>query len=273
MQAAFDHLVHFLHRAPQEATEALRQAGFHTVPGGRHTHWGTWNSLCYLGLSYIEFLAVEDAEMASRSDNPLIAQLVHENALGEGLGQIAIRTCEIEQWAGRFRELGLDVVGPLPGSRMRADGTTIAWRMLFANDPDRSMKLPFFIQWEQSDEERLRDLQGRGMIAHHPNGADCLSEIGYAVRDLEAALQMWQHWFGWEASARYVDEQIGAICQAISLPGGNVTLCQPQGKGLALQALEARGERPFFAKIAGLGSEMTLHLYGASYFVAGGTDT
>lgn len=266
MHAAFDHLVHFLHRAPEEATSAFRQAGFHTMPGGRHTHWGTWNSVCYFGLSYMEFLAVQDAEIAGQCDNPLIVQLVQENALGEGMGQIAIRTSEIEQWADRFRVLGLEVIGPLPGSRMREDGTRIAWRMLFAKDPDSRLRLPFFIQWEQSDEERLHDLQSRGIIAEHSNGAERLLEVGYAVRHLEETVQLWERWFGWKAGASYADGQIAADCQTFTLSGGNVTLCQPKGMGLTKQALETKGERPFFARMAGMKDSMALYLYGGSYF-------
>lgn len=267
MQATFDHLVHFLHRTPEEAMAAFRQAGFHAMPGGSHPLWGTWNSVCYLGLSYMEFLAVQDAEVASQCDNPLIVQLVQENALGEGMGQIAIRTSEMEQWAKRFRELGLEVKGPLTGSRIREDGSRIVWRMLFAKAPDSRLQLPFFIQWEQSDEERLRDLQSRGIIAEHSNGAGRLMEVGYAVHHLEETVQLWERWFGWKAGPFYTDGQIGAVCQTFTLSGGNVTLCQPTGTGMTQQALEARGERPFFARMTGAQDRMELNLYGGSYFI------
>jgi Glyoxalase-like domain len=267
MNAAFDHLVHFLHRVPEEATTTFRQAGFHAMPGGRHTHWGTWNSVSYFDLSYIEFLAVENREVASQSDNPLIQQLVEEHAAGEGMGQIAIRTTELEQWAKRLQESGLQVTGPLPGSRVREDGTRVAWRMLFAQDQSSERIPPFFIEWEQSDEERHQDLRERGIIAEHANGAKRLVEVGYAVRELGEAAGDWKRWFGWEAGPAFADEQLGATCRTIPLPGGNVVLCQPNGAGLTQQALEARGERPFYARFAGAKQSCALELYGGSYYI------
>ena len=58
----FDHLVHAVHGTPEEAAKQMQELGFHTVLGGEHTNWGTWNSLSYFDLSYIEFLAVQYEE-------------------------------------------------------------------------------------------------------------------------------------------------------------------------------------------------------------------
>ena len=51
----FDHLVHAVNCTPEEAAKQMQERGFHTALGGEHTTWGTWNSLCYFDLSYIEF--------------------------------------------------------------------------------------------------------------------------------------------------------------------------------------------------------------------------
>lgn len=87
MDLALDHIVHFVHRAPAEATEQFRAKGYHAVAGGRHAMWGTWNSLSYFGLTYVEFLAVERQALAKESENPLIRQLVADQKRGEGLGR------------------------------------------------------------------------------------------------------------------------------------------------------------------------------------------
>lgn len=249
MQLSFDHLVHFVHRPPAEAARLFREAGFHAVTGGRHTHWGTWNSLSYFGLSYVEFLAVEDAAVAGRSDNPLIAQLVAEHELGEGLGQIALRTSEMDRWVERFRSLGLKLTGPVDGSRTRDDGKTLRWRMLFAEDPQTARKLPFLIEWQETDEERQADLTQRGIIASHPNGAAELLAVGFAVANLDAAAADWTRWFGLQGGEVFTDERLGARCLSLALPGGSIVLCEPTQPGAAQQALAASGERPFFAKI------------------------
>ncbi len=46
----------------------MQALGFHTVLGGEHTTWGTWNSLSYFDLSYIEFLAVQHEEKAKEAE-------------------------------------------------------------------------------------------------------------------------------------------------------------------------------------------------------------
>lgn len=265
MEAAFDHLVHFLHRPPAEGRSLLAQAGFHVSPGGRHTSWGTWNSVSYFGLSYIECLAVENSEIAGKSDNPLIRQLVDEKPAGEGFGQIAIRTTQILEWSKRLAQAGLEVTGPVPGSRQREDGTTVRWQMLFARDPESGMHPPFFIQWEQADEERFQELSVRGLIGNHANGATHLDSIGYAVRNLEQATDTWSRWFGWEAGPCVFDAELVAHCRTFFLPGGNVALCEPSGAGLTQHILDTRGERPFFVRMKGACEKAQLELFGGLY--------
>ncbi|KMZ40246.1 MULTISPECIES: VOC family protein [Bacillales] len=268
MQLTFDHLVHFVHRTPQEAAVQFCQAGFHAVAGGRHASWGTWNSLSYFGLSYVEFLAVEHPELARQSENPLIRQCIEDEAKGEGFGQIALRTNEMDVWAERLQSQGLQVTGPVAGSRTREDGTTLRWRMLFLEDAGSNLLPPFLIEWSQTDAERREDLTNRGIIGAHPNGAAHLKSIGYAVTDLEEATARWQSWFGWEKSEVFHDKELGAICQAFELPGGNVVLCQPTEEGMAQTAWKKRGQRPFFARLTGGGKDSEYKIGGGSYFLA-----
>lgn len=267
MRLTFDHLVHFIQRSPKEASEQFVQAGFHAGAGGRHASWGTWNSLSYFGLSYVEFLAVEREELARQSDNPLIGQWFDDEKTGEGLAQIALRTSEMDNWAEHFHSQGLLVTGPFEGSRTRDDGTTLRWRMLFVSDEGTSLLPPFLIEWQQTDEERIEDLTKRSIIAAHPNGAAELVEVGYVVTNLEEAVAHWQSWFGWEAKETFHDKERGAICRTFELPGGNVVLCQPNGEGLAQQALQSRGQRPFFATLAGASKRSEHHIYGGDYIL------
>lgn len=251
MGLALDHVVHFLHRSPAEATEQFRQNGYHAIAGGRHAMWGTWNSLSYFGLSYVEFLAVELADIARQSDNPLIRQLGEEHSRGEGFGQIALRTHEMDDWAQKLRQKGLQVTGPVAGSRTRDDGTVIRWRMLFLKDPLGSQLPPFLIEWQESDAERIDDLTKRGMIAPHPNGARAIQSVCYAVADLDEAANQWKRWFDWDSSETFADALIGARCRTFELPGGDIVLCQPIGAGMAQDTLQARGERPFCVRVGG----------------------
>lgn len=268
MELALDHIVHFLHRTPAEGTEKFRQKGYHAVAGGRHAMWGTWNSLSYFGLSYVEFLAVEQEELALRSDNPLIRQLVEEHSRGEGMGQIALRTQHMDQWAEKLSQAGMKVTGPVSGSRTREDGTIIRWRMLFLEDPRGGQLPPFLIEWQQSDDERKSDLQKRGVIAAHPNFAEAIQAVGYAVDDLESAAEQWESWFGWKSGEVYTDDQLGARCKKFEVPGGDVVLCQPMGEGMAQEALRNRGERPFYVHVSGGQTEAVDRVFGAAYLLA-----
>ncbi len=229
--------------------------------------WGTWNSLSYFDLSYVEFLAVEQEELAKQSDNPLIRQLVGEQSRGEGLGQIALRTQRMDGWAEKLQHAGLKVTGPVPGSRTRDDGTVIRWRMLFLEDPRKGMQPPFLIEWQESEDERRMDLKNRGVIAAHPNGAEAIQAVGYAVSDLEAAAKQWESWFDWKGSEPYTDDQLGAICLRFEVPGGDIVLCQPRNEGKTQEALQKRGERPFFVQASGGNAKAEDSVFGAAYLL------
>ncbi len=163
----FDHLVHAVNCTPEEAAKQMQERGFHTALGGEHTTWGTWNSLCYFDLSYIEFLAVQHEEKAKKADNPLVQETVVKLQDGEGMLQIAIRTDAIEELAVKFSKHGLHTIGPFEGKRMRKDGRLLEWKMLFVKQDKNGPKLPFFIQWNETDEERRNDLRNIGTITEH----------------------------------------------------------------------------------------------------------
>jgi len=267
MSLAFDHLVHFIRRTPAEAASQMCRLGFHALNGGRHQHWGTANSLCYFDLSYLEFLAVEEEKIASRSDNPLIQQLAGDLArFGEGVGQVALRTTDIHGWAKRLRRHGLNVTGPVPGSRQREDGSVIRWSMLFAASDQVHLPLPFLIEWEQPDEERRTDLTQRGIIAAHPNNVTRVDWIAYAAADAMHASERWQEWFGLSAENAYVDDRLQAMCRLIRCPGGNILLCSPLEEGITADALAARGERPFAVQFGGSAGHRRELVMGSWYY-------
>ncbi|USG67637.1 VOC family protein [Brevibacillus ruminantium] len=265
MKLSFDHLVHFLYRPPVEAGVRLQQVGFHTTAGGRHESWGTCNSLSYFGLSYVEFLSVEFPDVAAVAENPLVRQLICDQHLGEGMGQIALRTHEIERWAEHFQRQGYLVTGPLLGSRRRDDGSVIQWKMLFAEEPNKNRRIPFLIEWADTDENRLHDLSGRGVIAPHPNHVREISYIAIAVEKLDEAAQAWQDWFGMDVGEAFHDERLEAICRRVPCAGGDLLLCQPVGAGIVKAALSSRGERPFLIRFAGSDAGQNEMIFGSRY--------
>ncbi|MBS2970606.1 VOC family protein [Metabacillus sp. KIGAM252] len=187
-----DHIVHYVKQPPVQAGAEFQLLGFHTVPGGSHENWGTANSLSYFSLAYLEFLAIEDKDKAEKSDNPLIQMCARQE--NESLCQMAIRTNEMDVLAEKLKGAGLTVKGPFSGSRTRADGTKISWRMLFAEQPESEFPLPFFIEWGESDEVRKEDLIRTGALAPHPNGIKMIREVIYLSENPEKAASQWSEW-------------------------------------------------------------------------------
>ncbi|ALS29938.1 glyoxalase-like domain-containing protein [Paenibacillus sp. 32O-W] len=265
MQLAFDHLVHFVNR-PEQAIVELRKVGLIASPGGQHEKWGSYNALCYFDLSYVEFLGLNSYEIASQvTDNDLIRQAVNALPSREGFARLALRTDCIDDAAERMRKLGLEVTGPFPGSRKRQDGTTVSWSMFFMKDKEPGLPLPFVIQWEQSDEERRRDLKERQVIQPHPIGAVTVRELAIAVRELEPAVDKWSRITDLHPGDVYEDEVLQAKCRKLSLPGGELVFCAPVGTGTVSERLNAAGEGPFLLRLSAPTAGKTLSLAGGLY--------
>ncbi|MCP8970789.1 VOC family protein [Ectobacillus ponti] len=259
-----DHLVHYIETTPASAAEHMRQLGFHTAGGGSHTNWGTWNSLCYMDLTYIEWIGIEHGPVAEQSENALIRQLVQDREYGEGLCQIALRTSSAEETASLLQQRGLSIQSIAPGMRRRPDGSMIQWSMLFVDSAETEVPLPFFIDWKQADTERQEDLMRRGLLAPHPNGVTGIESVVYAVRSLEIA-DLWAHWFDAEATEAFQSDDLQGVCRAVSFANLNILFCKPSGDGLAQQALETRGERPFLVRYQGKNIPGQAQIYGSTY--------
>ena len=255
MNYSFDHLVWFL-KNPNEAIAPLKQRGIHVAGGGRHENWGTYNTLSYFGLSYLEFLGIENLAIAeTHQENRLVTQIVEQLGKGdqEGPSRFAIRTDSIEELAAKLKEEGFKVYGPLPGERVRGDGETIKWSLLFpeVSGDHGSLPLPFFIQWEKADDERLADLKKAGLII---DGAPAFESVGFVVKDVGKTLKTWRKLFQFEVAPEYYDAELNARCVKVALPGTNLLFCEPLGDGVAERVLRLRGETPFIVNFADSGS-------------------
>ncbi|MEC3467048.1 VOC family protein [Bacillus tropicus] len=247
----FDHLVHAVNCTPEEAAKQMQALGFHTALGGEHTTWGTWNSLCYFDLSYIEFLAVQHEEKAKKADNPLVQETVVKLQDREGMLQIAIRTNAIEELAVKFSKHGLHTIGPFEGKRMRRDGRLLEWKMLFVKQDKNGPKLPFFIQWNETDEERRNDLRNIGTITEHKNKVQQIETIHYAVKNVRETVRKWKAVMELTASPVMKNEEWNAECQRISFGDIQVQFCEPIGKGLVQEYIKNYGEYPFAVECKG----------------------
>ncbi|WP_045516723.1 VOC family protein [Neobacillus niacini] len=252
MKFSFDHLVWFHHK-PENAIQPLSEKGIHVLQGGRHESWGTYNSLSYFDLSYIEFLGIEEISVAEQhNENQLITQIVQQLAKEnrEGPAKIAIRTDQIDELAIKLRQEGFTIYGPLPGQRVTASGEVIRWTLLFIEDHPNQLSYPFFIQWEKNDEERLSAFMEQGMLERHTARNSKFESVGFVVRDLEETVNAWGKFLNLTPSEEFMDEVLCARCQKLKLPGTNLIFCTPLGKGPAEKVLNERGETPFLVNLS-----------------------
>jgi hypothetical protein len=252
MKLSFDHLVWFKHK-PENAIQPLSENGIHVVQGGRHESWGTYNTLSYFDLSYIEFLGIEQVSIAEQHDeNRLITQIVKQlfKENREGPAKIAIRTDQINELAIKLREESFIVHGPLPGQRVTASGEVIKWNLLFIEDQPNELSLPFFIQWEKSDEERMAAFKEQGILGRHASENSKFESVGFVVRNLEETISTWGKLFNLTPSEEFREEGLQARCRKLELPGTNLLFCTPFGNGPAGKVLHERGETPFLVNLA-----------------------
>ncbi|MBS4216259.1 MULTISPECIES: VOC family protein [Neobacillus] len=252
MQLAFDHLVWFF-KKPEEAIAPLEQVGLKVAPGGRHESWGTYNTLSYFGLSYLEFLGIEDWQRAETHEaNRLITHIVEQlpKDNGEGPARIAIRTNEIEALAEQLKQKGFTVYGPIPGERVRGDGEIIRWSLLFPEYEGAELRLPFFIQWEKSDEERLAELDQQGLIDLHPAGHVRFEGVAFAIHNLDETLSVWKKLLDMPISEEFIDQELNARCGKIALEGTELLFCSPIGEGMVAEVLKEKGETPFLVNLS-----------------------
>ena len=187
----FDHLVQQV-SSPEETMAFLNARGIHTVNGGQHTMWGTYNTLSYFGLSYIEQIAVYDRALFEEAAK--LPYSLHntfkKNDEQFGFSRIALRTTTIEGEAERLRARGFEVYGPDACSRTRPDGTVLKWKLLHFGKPNLAIDFPFFIEWATGDDERLAQLEKSGALNLEQKLE--MTSIQFVVKNVFETVSLWQ---------------------------------------------------------------------------------
>lgn len=181
-----DHVVYFTEKTPIEVVEAQGKLGWHTVVGGSHKKWGTCNALMYVNNAYVEWLALENEEIATASDNPLIQLYLHDIKDNEGWGTICCSVDGIAHFNEQLIEKGYSTSGVLNAERLTTQGDLRKWKMLFIKqEPTNALPYPFFIEWEMEEEERVADLRMNGTLSKENERlevTDCLFYVADAQR-------------------------------------------------------------------------------------------
>ncbi len=188
---SIDHAVIFVEDL-NEATIDFERVGFQVTPGGTHAGGLTKNALIPLADgTYLELLAFNipdthrdlshsEALKTIEGTTPMDHRFLPRGAEGEGFRDLALGTVGLREVVGNARAAGLEIEDPIPGRRVRPDGTEVAWLLGFPRDPE----LPFLIE-----DTTNRDLRvPGGKATRHPNDVVGLSEIVVHVDDFDGAV-------------------------------------------------------------------------------------
>lgn len=189
-----DHIIHYV-KNPKEAKLFMEHQNFHVVEGGHHKQWGTYNTLCYFGLTYLEFIGVYDEAVAAQAAEVPYSLLRYfaDEQYAEGHVTMALRTTEIDAVNERFLQAGFDTYGPKEYTRHRPDGSVLKWQLLYVGKPEQTVRFPFFIQWDEPDNVRLKTLKDTGGYSNE-NGE--LTKVFYAVTNAYETAIEWQQLIG-----------------------------------------------------------------------------
>jgi catechol 2,3-dioxygenase-like lactoylglutathione lyase family enzyme len=236
----FDHAVIAV-RDLSTAIKRYQSIGFAVEPGGRHSGRGTENAIIRFGLDYIELLAVYDRQQAQASN--LGGQEIL-NALGdrdEVLLGFALATDSIEQVADQFDGSPLFVRAPFAMERTRPDGTKLSWRLFIPGGTAWRRPWPFFIQWDQPDEQRLQ-VEKAGK---HANGANAWIEAAIGVKELVDVLDLYQDRIGLTRQDTEIVQVLGMRVTHIPVDDKSLEIVTPDERGPLQQTIDTYGEGIF----------------------------
>ncbi|MET3697772.1 hypothetical protein ABID53_002132 [Bacillus oleivorans] len=244
----------------------LKEKGIHAVDGGHHQNRPTYNALCHFDLSYIEFISASDKKKLRLMNHPKFSLMesIIKNGFTEGFIRFIVRTHDIQKTAAYFENKGLEVIGPVPLSRVTPDGSVSRWKLLFVGDTNDGPNFPYFIQWDESDNDRIRNLVEKGIIGKHSYRTK-FSHITIAVKDLEKTVENWAELFNLQMGGTYIDNKLQAKCRTLFLNGGNIVLSSPMDDGIVSKVLIEHGEKPFKVTLIRDIKKESFELFGGSY--------
>lgn len=160
------------------------RTGVRAAPGGVHPDRGTSNALLSLGdRHYLEIMApdpnAKNVQAWAARQLEVLKGLPNPRLMGW-----AVHSNDIDTLAKKFRESGLQILGPWPGSRTRPDGRVVSWKSFSLAD-DRHGLLPFFIEWGKESVHPSSDAPTGCHIGRFALAASDDEELSKMLRRLE----------------------------------------------------------------------------------------
>ncbi|MCB5237848.1 MAG: VOC family protein [Niallia nealsonii] len=192
----WDHIVHYVNDI-EEPIDLFKEKNLIAFRGGSHKQWGTYNSLSYFDLTYIEFLGIENRDLVKhvKEPNRVVKDAIQYLPEHEALSRVALRTDNIEEIAARLRDTGLTLSPIMAGKRLDSKGELIEWKMMTIDGSFQGLPYPFVIQWKGTDSKRLKSLQSSGVIQDHPAGKTIIHQAIFTVSDPLAVAEHWKEIF------------------------------------------------------------------------------
>lgn len=198
----WDHTVQYVNHLDR-VNEEFAKYGLVAKEGGSHSEWGTYNTLSYFGLSYLEFLAIEyeDRLRCSAVVNHVCQDILYHLPEHEVLSRVALRTNNIEKIYAELRQQDLWLSDILLGKRQDAQGRLIEWRMFTIGGTFAELPYPFIIQWGDNDVQRLQMLKQNQIDVPHPAGKVQVESALFQVREPQQVVERWQTLFSLEKNS------------------------------------------------------------------------
>lgn len=235
----WDHLVHYVNDLDQPV-QLFAEHGLTAFRGGSHKDWGTYNALSYFGLTYLEFLGIENLELArATKHNVVVRDAVTLLPEHEVLSRVVLRTDDIEAVEAALSAEGLLLSPIIDGRRLDNQGRLIEWRMMTIDGGFQGLPYPFIIQWSERDEQRLDSLNGAGINRPHPAGKVEMVSAVFRVSDPSAAAGHWSKLFGLPVSG-----PADGPDSSYSLKAGNQTFEFTPGEENRLSRIVFRTDSP-----------------------------
>ena len=176
-----DHLVIRVHDLKQTIAD-FTELGFTVQRGGTHADGSTHNALIgFADGSYIELIAfLKDAREHRWWDE--------QRRVGEGFVDFALLPESVTQTVEAAYARGLYYEGPIPGGRIRPDGTRLEWQI----GRPATRDLPFLCG--DLTPRFLRVAEGD--VRKHRNGATGLAAVNVAVSDLDKSIARYRQLLG-----------------------------------------------------------------------------
>ncbi|MEM5342164.1 VOC family protein [Paraburkholderia azotifigens] len=189
-----DHVVIAV-RDLDDASRTYRKLGFNVVAGGVHGHAPTRNALIvFSDGSFMELI-----EWTARSPGDAWQRTLE--AHGEGLVDFALTTQDLNDVFARARSNGIEMGGPIAGSRTTPEGVVLQWQ----TGRPASRELPFVCLDITARAERVPT----GDVRIHPNGVTGVIAVVVAVVDAYTSLDRYLGAFDIHEGSRFDLTEMG----------------------------------------------------------------